>query len=79
MEEGALTGLEEWGGFQGEQILGNPNMQRKNLGPPSFLSNPCPISEQGQPPRYHRAHSCYACNLLLFLPQTVPAPSRGQA
>ena len=52
MEEGALTGLEEWGGFQREQILGDSYMQRKNLGPPSFLSNPCPISEQGRPPRY---------------------------
>lgn len=51
MEEGSLTDLEEWEGFQGEQILCNPNVQRNNPGPPSFLSSPCPFSEQGLPPR----------------------------
>ena len=51
MEEGSLTDLEEWEGFQGEQILCNPNVRRNNPGPPSFLSSPCPFSEQGLPPR----------------------------
>ena len=51
MEEGSLSGLEEWGEFQREQIPCNPNVQRSNPGPPSFLSSPCPLSEQGLPPR----------------------------
>lgn len=69
MEEGSLTGLEEWGGSSRGTDPCNPNVQRNNPGPPSFLSSPCPFSEQGLPPDSIGINPVYACNLLLFLPQ----------
>ena len=58
MEEGALAGLEGWGGFQGKEILPNPNVLRRNSGLPFFLSSPYPFSGQGLPPRQPWDQSC---------------------
>lgn len=79
MEEGALAGLEGWGGFQGKEILPDPNVLRRNSG--HHFSSPAPTLSVGRAchPGSPGINPVCAYNLLLCLPQTVPVPSRGQA